>query len=105
MGLRFNPFTGNFDFDGGAPGPPGPGTVYSDDLPASLGVAAAGVAAEASRSDHVHEMPSAADVGAPASDPTGITGADAITNIVSLTQAEYDAVSPKSATTLYVITD
>jgi len=38
------------------------------------------------------------------SDPTGVTGADAITNIISLTQAEYDAIGTKSATTLYVIT-
>jgi hypothetical protein len=37
------------------------------------------------------------------SNTTGITGADAITNIVSLTQAEYDAIGSKSATTLYVI--
>jgi hypothetical protein len=38
------------------------------------------------------------------SDPTGVTGADALTNIVSLTQAEYDAIVTPSATTLYVIT-
>lgn len=37
------------------------------------------------------------------SDVTGITGADAITNAVSLTQAEYDAITP-NASTLYVIT-
>jgi len=36
---------------------------------------------------------------------TGITGADQITNMVSLTQAEYDAIPTKSATTFYVITD
>lgn len=36
------------------------------------------------------------------SDNTGITGADRITNIVSLTQAEYDALTPQP-TTLYVI--
>jgi hypothetical protein len=39
----------------------------------------------------------------PKSDPTGITGADAITNIISLTQAEYDAIGTPNATTLYVI--
>jgi hypothetical protein len=39
----------------------------------------------------------------PASDPTGITGADAITNMVSLTAAEYAAITPNS-TTLYVVT-
>jgi hypothetical protein len=44
-----------------------------------------------------------ADIGAVASNVAGITGADAITNIVSLTQAEYDAIGSKSATTLYVI--
>ena len=36
------------------------------------------------------------------SDPTGVTGADAITNVMSLTQAEYDAITP-DASTLYVI--
>lgn len=39
------------------------------------------------------------------SDVTDIPGADAITNIVSLTQAEYDAIESPAATTLYVITD
>jgi hypothetical protein len=34
---------------------------------------------------------------------TGITGADQITNMVSLTQAEYDAIGTKNASTLYVI--
>lgn len=38
------------------------------------------------------------------SDPTGVTGADAITNVMSMTQAEYDAITP-NASTLYVITD
>jgi hypothetical protein len=37
------------------------------------------------------------------SDTTGITGADAIVNIVSLTQAEYDAIGTPSAATLYVV--
>lgn len=39
------------------------------------------------------------------SNTTGITGADQITNIVSLTQAEYNAIGSKSATTLYFTTD
>jgi hypothetical protein len=38
------------------------------------------------------------------SDTTGITGADAVTNIVSLTQAEYNAIASPNAATLYVIT-
>lgn len=37
------------------------------------------------------------------SDVTGISGADAITNMVSLTQAEYDAIVTKDASTFYVI--
>ena len=37
------------------------------------------------------------------SNVTGITGADQITNIVSLTQAEYDAIATKNASTFYVI--
>lgn len=37
------------------------------------------------------------------SNPTGITGAAAITNIVSISQAAYDALATKDATTLYVI--
>lgn len=37
------------------------------------------------------------------SNPTGITGADVVTNIMSLTQAEYDAIVTHNASTLYVI--
>jgi hypothetical protein len=36
---------------------------------------------------------------------TGITGADAITNAVSLTTAEYTAIASPNASTLYIITD
>ena len=39
------------------------------------------------------------------SETTGITGADRVTNIVSLTQAEYDAIGSPDASTLYIITD
>jgi len=38
------------------------------------------------------------------SDVTGVTGADAITNIISLTQAEYDAIVTPDVATLYIIT-
>ena len=38
------------------------------------------------------------------SDIAGITGADKVTNVVSLTTAEYAAITP-DASTLYVITD
>ena len=39
------------------------------------------------------------------SDPTGVTGADAVTNIISLTQSEYDAIGTPNAATTYLITD
>ena len=56
----------------------------------------------------ITDFSAAADVRITASDKvssnvTGITGADQITNIVSLTQAEYDAIGTKNAATLYVI--
>jgi hypothetical protein len=38
------------------------------------------------------------------SDTTGVTGADQITNMMSLTQAEYDAISSPDANTFYIIT-
>ena len=37
-------------------------------------------------------------------DTTGVTGADQITNMMSLTQAEYDAIPSPDANTFYVIT-
>ena len=37
------------------------------------------------------------------SDPTGVTGADAVANIMSLTQAEYNAISTPNAATIYLI--
>lgn len=46
----------------------------------------------------------ASDVGAIASNTTGITGAVAVGNIVSLTAAQYTALGTKTATTLYVVT-
>jgi len=39
------------------------------------------------------------------SDPTGVTGADAVTNIISLTQSEYEAIGTPNAATIYAITD
>lgn len=37
------------------------------------------------------------------SNTTGIAGANQITNMVSLTQAEYDALTPPDVSTFYVI--
>ena len=38
------------------------------------------------------------------SNTTGVTGADIITNMISLTQLEYDAITTPDASTLYIIT-
>lgn len=38
------------------------------------------------------------------SDPTGVTGADQVTNVMSLTTAEYNAITPNTST-FYIITD
>jgi hypothetical protein len=43
------------------------------------------------------------DIQAPGSVTTGVIGADAISNIISLTAAEYAAIGTKDAATLYVI--
>ena len=40
-----------------------------------------------------------------ASNTTGVTGADQITNIMSLTTAEYEAIGSPNSSTLYIITD
>ena len=37
------------------------------------------------------------------SNTTGITGADQVTNIVSLTQAEYDAITPNASTVYFIV--
>ena len=50
----------------GPRGPAGADASYSDAVPHALGSASAGVTDAAARADHVHAMPSAADVGADA---------------------------------------
>lgn len=39
------------------------------------------------------------------SNTSGVTGADAVTNIMSLTQSEYNAIGSPNASTFYIITD
>jgi len=58
----------------GPAGPAGPGATLSDATPKPIGTAAPGTGAAVSREDHVHAMPTAADVGA---DPAG-TAASAV---------------------------
>jgi hypothetical protein len=58
-----------------ATGPQGPPVALSSATPAPLGTAAAGAATAAAKGDHVHAMPSAADVGAlPGSDAGFLPG-------------------------------
>ena len=63
--------------------PGGGGADLSDTAPSALGTAAAGTGTEASRDDHVHAMPSAADVGA---DPAG-TAAGLVDDLSGVTDA------------------
>jgi hypothetical protein len=82
----------------------GGSTPLSDADPEALAAAAdSGVSTDASRADHVHPRPTPADIGAPATNPTGITGASTVTNIVRLSQANYDAIGTPNASTLYII--
>lgn len=91
----------------------------ADVVPLAPGTAAVGTSTEYAREDHVHPLPGLVSSTTPGlasaedkqkidlavvSNVTGITGADAVTNIVSLTQAEYNAIASPSASTLYVIT-
>lgn len=43
------------------------------------------------------------DAGYISSDTTGITGADQVTNLVTLTQAEYDAITPNASTVYFIV--
>jgi hypothetical protein len=99
------------------------GATLSNATPASLGTPSAGVSGAASRSDHVHPIPSyssltdipstfapsshshvASDVsGVVATNVTGSTGASTVTNIVALTLTQYNAISAPASTTLYII--
>lgn len=84
--------------DQGPPGPAGPAANISDATPEPLGVASPGADTEASRSDHVHVMPSASDVGA---DATG-TAASAVSAHAAVTTSVH-GIADTSA--LVVTTD
>ena len=67
------------------------GVVVSSATPQPLGTAAAGSSADASRADHVHAMPTAAQVGAAAASHTHTT-----TDVVSFTAAAASAAPVQS---------
>jgi hypothetical protein len=71
----------------------GGGASLSDSTPQTLGTAAAGTAATASRSDHRHAMPTAVDVGA---DAAG-TAAAAIAAHVAAADAHFGYTTPAEA--------
>lgn len=45
------------------------------------------------------------DIGAVASDSTAVSGSIAVTNMIKVTQAQYNAIVSKSVSTLYIIVD
>ena len=74
--------------DGGAGGAVSVGANFSSSAPSNLGSAATGVSTNLSRSDHVHAMPTATDVGAvPTARQviagTGLTGGGALSSDVT----------------------
>ena len=80
----------NFAIPRGDTGATGPPSNLSSLTPENLGTAASGSATDASRGDHVHNMPSAADIGAAPSsgiDPSAITGTAVVTADSRLTNA------------------
>jgi hypothetical protein len=83
------------------------GIVVSSATPQALGVAAAGSSGDASRADHVHAMPSAADVGAAAighthttTDITGytLTSINGLSGSVTIAAGDNVTVSTASST-------
>lgn len=97
--------TGKFGFGTGGGGGGGGTLTNTDQLPEG---AVNLYYTEARVSANTSVLANTAKVGVtnePASDPSGVTGADAITNMMSLTQAEYDAIVTPDAETFYIITD
>ena len=88
--------------------------ITASEGPAGQGIPAGGnqghVLRKASNSNYDTEWASSSHThtigdiqGAVASNPSGVPGADAVANIISLTQAEYDAIGTYSNGTLYLI--
>lgn len=53
--------------------------------------------------ENKYATPTDIKLGLVKSDTTGISGAGAITNIVTISQANYDALAVKDANTVYII--
>jgi hypothetical protein len=78
------------------------GVIVGTGLSVSSGTVSAAVSSVAGRTGAV-TLTSADVSGVIPSTTTGITGAAAITNIVSLTAAQYAALGTKNSSTLYIV--
>ena len=78
------------------------GTTIVSDIDINLTSDLTGHVVDANATISTREL-TPTDLGVPATNISGITGADQVTNIVSLTQAEYDAIPTTHVSTLYVI--
>lgn len=72
------------------------GPALSNESPAALGAASPGTGAQASRSDHVHPMPSAADVGAATPSQVATAKAEAIATAAADATSKANAAAAAS---------
>jgi hypothetical protein len=79
--------------------------VKISELTANASPAAADVAAVSNSGSTATNKVTLQNIARLFSDNTGITGADRVTNVVSLTSAEYTALGSYDATTIYIVTD
>lgn len=83
--------------------------LITDEGRLAIGTGATSYVEAAASTDELKEFPFFQADGSPSNIPLGVSGlapvtGEGVTNIVALTQAEYDALTPV-ATTLYIITD
>jgi hypothetical protein len=78
--------------------------VKISELTANTTPAAADVAAVTNAAGSATNKVTLQNIAQMFSDDTGVTGADRITNVISLTSSEYSSITP-DASTLYILTD
>lgn len=72
-------------------------------MPAAASLAGTEIIPIVQDNQNLHTTPNAIRAGLVESDVTGITGASAVNNIVTISQANYDAIAVKDPNTVYVI--